>query len=111
MSDASPPPYSPIAPYLTVDDGAAAIDFYKRAFGAEEVDVMKGPDGTVMHAEIRIGDSMIMLGEENLEWGMKSPLSTNGNASSLHIYVPDVDAAFARAIEAGATSPPPPSSP
>ena len=64
---------------------------------------MLGPDGTIMHAEIRIGDSIIMLGEENEQWGTRSPLLTNGNPSSLHIYVPDVDAAFARAIDAGAT--------
>ena len=64
---------------------------------------MSGPDGEIMHAEIRIGDSVVMLGPENEQWGTRSPLSTNGNPGSLHIYVPDADAAFARALEAGAT--------
>lgn len=63
---------------------------------------MLGPDGKVMHAEIRIGDSVVMLGDEYPQWGVLSPLSTNGTASSLHVYVDDADAAFARALQAGA---------
>ena len=86
-----------------VRGAADAIEFYKRAFGAEEVSRMEGPDGTVMHAEIRIGDSTIMLGDESPQWGTKSPLSTNGNTGSLHLYVDDADAAFERALRAGAT--------
>jgi PhnB protein len=65
---------------------------------------MAGPDGAIIHAEIRIGDSVIMLGEENPQWGTLSPLSTKGNPGSLHLYVDDADAAFARAVRAGATS-------
>lgn len=64
---------------------------------------MKGPGDSIMHAEIKIGDSIIMLGEENEQWGTKSPLSTNGLPQSLHIYVDDADKAFQRALDAGAT--------
>ncbi|HEU4629732.1 MAG TPA: VOC family protein [Gemmatimonadaceae bacterium] len=105
MPTKSTPPagYHTITPGLIVRDAARAIDFYTRAFGAEEVTRMSGPDGGILHAEIRIGDSIVMLGEENEQWGTRSPLSTNGNPGSLHIYVDDVDAAFARALGAGAT--------
>ena len=98
-----PAGYHSVTPAIIVRDAAKAIDFYQRAFGAEEVSRMSGPDGSVMHAEIRIGDSLVMLGEENEQWGTRSPLSTNGNPGSLHIYVPDVDSAFDRALRAGAT--------
>jgi len=98
-----PAGYHSVTPALIVRDAAAAIDFYKKAFGAEEIDRMTGPGGVIMHAELRIGDSRIMLGEENEAWGTRSPLSLNGTASSLHLYVPDADAAVARAVEAGAT--------
>ena len=64
---------------------------------------MVGPDGSIMHAEIRIGDSLIMLGEENEQWGTRSPLTLNGVHGSLHIYVADADAAVDRAVKAGAT--------
>lgn len=99
----SPTGYHSVTPAIVVRDAAAAIDFYTRAFGADELHRMTGPDGTIMHAEIRIGDSIIMLGEENAAWGTASPLSTNGNPGSLHLYVPDADAAFDRAVKAGAT--------
>ena len=64
---------------------------------------MAGPDGSIMHAEIRVGDSVVMLGEENEQWGTRSPLSLGGVHGSLHIYVADADASFNRAIQAGAT--------
>ena len=99
---AVPEGYHSVTPALVVRDAAAAIEFYKKAFGAEEIDRMAGPDGSIMHAEIRIGDSRIMLGEENEQWGARSPLLTNGNPGSLHIYVENADAAFDRAIKAGA---------
>lgn len=99
----TPAGYHSVTPSIIVRDAAQAIDFYRRAFGAEEVSRMPGPGGTIMHAEIRIGDSIVMLGEENEQWGTRSPLSTNGNPGSLHIYVDDVDAAFARALKSGAT--------
>jgi uncharacterized glyoxalase superfamily protein PhnB len=98
-----PAGYHTITPAIVVRDAAKAIDFYKQAFGAEEVDRMVGPDGSIMHAEIRIGDSLIMLGEENEQWGTRSPLSLNGVHGSLHIYVADADAAVDRAVKAGAT--------
>ena len=98
-----PAGYHSVTPAIVVRDAAAAIDFYKKAFGAEEIDRMAGPDGSIMHAEIRIGDSILMLGEENEQWGTKSPLSLNGVHGSLHLYVEDADAAFNRALKAGAT--------
>ena len=98
-----PPGYHSVTPYLALRDAKAAIDFYTRAFGAELVLKLDMPDGTIAHAEIRIGDSVLMLAEENAEWGNRSPLSFGGSPVSMMIYVPDVDAAFARALEAGAT--------
>jgi PhnB protein len=104
MSIETPPPgYHSITPAIVVRDAAQAIDFYRRAFGAEEVSRMAGPGGSIMHAEIRIGDSVVMLGEENEQWGTKSPLSTNGNPGSLHVYVADADTAFQRAVDEGAS--------
>jgi PhnB protein len=97
-----PAGYHSITPTLIVRDAAAAIEFYQRAFAAQEIDRMVGPDGSIMHAEIQIGDSRIMLGEENEQWGARSPLSTNGNPGSLHIYVENADASFERALNAGA---------
>jgi PhnB protein len=102
-STAAPSGYHTITPAIVVRNGPEAIEFYRRAFGAEEVSRMEGPGGTILHAEIRIGDSVVMLGEENEAWGTKSPLSTDGNPGSLHMYVADADAAFQRALDAGAT--------
>lgn len=102
-TDGIPKGYHSITPALIVRDAPAAIEFYKQAFGATERHRMAGPDGKIMHAEIQIGDSVVMMGEENVEWGMKSPFSTNGLAGSLHIYVEDADKAFEKAIRAGAT--------
>ena len=98
-----PPGYHSVTPALVVRDAAAAIDFYQRAFGAIELSRMAAPDGSIAHAELRIGDSIIMLGEENEQWGTRSPLSLKGVHGSLHIYVDDADAVFDRAIRAGAT--------
>ena len=97
-----PDGYHSITPYLTVRDATRAIEFYKQAFGAKERGVMKGPDGKVMHAELTIGDSIIMLGDEFPEYGALSPQSTGGAGMGLHIYVDGVDAAFDRAVKAGA---------
>ena len=101
---ARPAGYHTVTPSLVVRDAAAAIDFYARAFGAEEVTRLAMPDGSLAHAEIRIGDSIVMLGDEKPEWGALSPQSTNGTPASLHLYVDDVDAAFARAVREGATA-------
>ena len=99
-----PKGYHTVTPALIVRDAPGAIEFYKRAFGAEEVSRMTDRNGAVMHAEIRIGDSLVMLGEENAEWGVVSPQTRGGSPSSLHLYVEDADAADARAVEAGATA-------
>jgi PhnB protein len=97
-----PEGYHTLTPFLTVRDAARAIEFYKEAFGAKERGVMKGPDGKVMHAELTIGDSIIMLSDEWPEFGALSPLSSGGAGMGLHIYVDGVDAAFDRAVKAGA---------
>ena len=103
MFTKSPPAgYHTVTPALVVRDAAAAIAFYERAFGARDLGRFLGPDGKVAHAELQIGDSRVMLGEENPAWGSRSPLSTNGVPASLHLYVDDADAAVARAVEAGA---------
>ena len=98
---AIPEGYHTLTPSITVRDAARAIEFYKKAFGAVEKGVMKGPDGKVMHAELRIGDSLFMLADEFPEFGSLSPQSVGGSGSGLHIYVEDVDSAFDRAIGAG----------
>ncbi|HSY90560.1 MAG TPA: VOC family protein [Candidatus Binatus sp.] len=97
-----PDGYHTLTPFLTVRDAARAIEFYKAAFGAQERGVMKGPDGKIMHAELKIGDSIIMLSDEWPEYGALSPLSTGGAGVGLHIYLDGVDAAFDRAVKAGA---------
>ena len=103
MPSKTPPTgYHTVTPAIVVRGASTAIDFYKRAFGAEEINRMAAPDGSIMHAEIKIGDSLIMLGEENEQWGTRSPLSTNGVHGSLHIYVEDADKSFDRALKAGA---------
>ena len=94
---AIPEGYHTITPYLTVRDAARAIEFYKQAFGAEARGVMPGPDGKIMHAELRIGDSIIMLADEFPEFGALSPQTTGGSGTGLHIYIENVDAAFDRA--------------
>jgi PhnB protein len=101
---AIPEGYHSITPYLTVRDATRAIEFYKQAFGAtlKGGGVMKGPDGKVMHAELVIGDSVIMLADENPAFGSVSPQAIGGSATGLHIYVEDVDSAFDRAVKAGA---------
>lgn len=100
---AIPEGYHPITPYMTVRDAAKAIEFYKQAFGAVEKGVSKGPDGKIMHAELRIGDSIFMLADEFPEFNSLSPQSTGGSGMGLHIYTEDVDSAFDRAVKAGAT--------
>jgi uncharacterized glyoxalase superfamily protein PhnB len=97
-----PDGYHTLTPFLTCRDAARAIEFYKQAFGAKERGVMKGPDGKVMHAELMIGDSIIMLSDEWPEFGALSPQSIGGSPMGLHIYLDGVDAAFDRAVKAGA---------
>ena len=98
-----PTGYHALTPAIICRDAAAAIDFYQRAFGATVRHNMAMPDGKVMHAEIQIADSVVMISDEFPDWGSVSPQTLGGSAASLHLYVPDVDAAFAKAIAAGAT--------
>lgn len=97
-----PEGYHTLTPYLTVRDAARAIEFYKQAFGAEDRGAMKDPSGKIMHAELKIGDSIVMLADEFPEFGSVSPQSGGSTSMGLHIYVTDVDSAFARAVKAGA---------
>jgi PhnB protein len=97
-----PDGYHSVTPYLIVKGGVRAIEFYKTAFGATELARMMQPDGRVGHAEIKIGDSPVMLADEFPEMGQKSPQTIGGTPVSLMIYVPDVDAVVARAVAAGA---------
>ena len=97
-----PEGYHSVTPYLTVDDPEAALDFYARAFGATEIERME-MGGKIGHAEIRIGDSVIMLSGEWPDMDKLGPKARGGATSSLLIYLADVDAAFQRALDAGAT--------
>jgi PhnB protein len=103
---AVPAGYHTITPQLTLDDAAQAIDWYKTALGAEETGRAVGPDGKIMHAELRIGDSVIMLNDAMM--GSKGPRAMGGSPASLWIYVEDCDALFNRAVAAGAQVPPGP---
>ena len=101
---AIPEAYGSVTPYLCINGAAQAIEFYKKAFGAKEKARMYGPDGkTIMHAEIKIGDSHIMLGEEMPQMNHLSPQTLNGTPVNLYVYVKDVDKVFNQAVKAGAT--------
>jgi len=92
-----------ITPGLVVKGADKAIEFYKKAFGAEESERMNGPDGkSVMHAELRIGDSLFFVGDEAPDMGALSPQSIGGTPCTIHLYVTDADAVFKRAVAAGA---------
>jgi len=91
-----------VTPHLVCDGAAAAIDFYKAAFGATEVARLPGPDGRLMHALITIGDSAVMLVDENPQFGLLAPKTLRGTPVRIHLYVPDADAFVARAVAAGA---------
>jgi PhnB protein len=103
-----PDGYHTVTPHLAVRNAAKALEFYGNAFGAEELFRMPGPGGVIMHAELRIGDSNIMLGEEDPQRGATSPQTIGGSPVGLLIYVKDVDASFARAEKAGCTVQMPP---
>ncbi len=98
-----PEGYNSITPYLIIKGASDAIEFYKKAFGATELFRMAQPDGRVGHAEIKVGDSIIMLADEFPEMGHKSPASLGGSPVSLLLYVEDVDAVYAQALGSGAT--------
>jgi PhnB protein len=101
-SKAIPDGYQTATPYLIVKGAAEAIEFYKRAFGATEMLRMADPQGRVGHAEIKIGDSVIMLADEHPSAGYRSPRSLGGSCVSILLYLEDVDAVFERAVKAGA---------
>jgi PhnB protein len=98
-----PEGYHTLTPYLAVDNAAQAIEFYKRAFGANERARMPGPDGKVAHAELEIGDSVLMLSDPFPHSTTKSPKELGGTTGSVFLYVEDVDAVFQQAVDAGAT--------
>ena len=98
-----PEGYHSVTPYLAVDDAAAAIEFYKRAFGATERMRMPSPDGRIAHAELEIGDSLIMLSDPFPHSQTKPPRELGGTTGGVFLYVDDVDAAFQQATDAGAT--------
>lgn len=106
MSDVKPIPdgYPRITPYLCVDDAEAAIGFYAEVFGARERMRLPMPDGDIGHAELEVGDdALLMLSSEAPEMGVRAPKSIGGSPVMISIYVEDVDAVFAKALEAGAT--------
>jgi uncharacterized glyoxalase superfamily protein PhnB len=107
---AIPDGFRTVTPHLALRNASEAIEFYKRAFAAEEIFRMPGPDGnSVMHAELSIGDSRIMLHDESPDLeGVKAPQTANATTVTLHLYVEDVDAAFQKAVDAGATPAMPP---
>jgi PhnB protein len=101
MVQAIPPAYAGVTPYLIIRHAGRAIEFYKKAFGATELMRFPGPEGTIGHAEIRIGDGIVMLADESPGCAHKSPQTLGGTPVSLMFYVADVDARFAQAVAAG----------
>ena len=99
---AIPAGHHTVAPYLAIKDAVQALEFYQRAFGATESYKILMPDGRLGHAEIRLGDSVIMLSDEFPEYGGKAPTTLGGSPVSIHLYVEDVDAFFKKALTAGA---------
>jgi len=97
-----PDNYPRVSVSLSIDGAADAIEFYKQAFGAEELMRMPGQDGRLMHAAITIDGAMLMLVDENKDWGIQSPLSLGGSPVTLHLNVPNADAAIEKAVAAGA---------
>lgn len=103
MTKGIPEGFHTLTPHLVVRGAADALEFYKKAFGAEEIHRMPGPDGKLMHAELKIGNSMLMLADEFPEWGSKGPESIGGSPVVLSLYVEDCDTVYNQAVEAGAT--------
>jgi uncharacterized glyoxalase superfamily protein PhnB len=101
--DAVPKDMHTVTPHLVCEGAADAIEFYKKAFNAIELMRLPGPNGRVMHASIKIGDSTIMLADDFPEYGGLGPKALKGSPVTLHLYTPDVDASFKQAVAAGAT--------
>ena len=98
-----PEGYTTLSPYLVVDGAAQAIDFYKRVFGATERGRFDGPDGKVAHAELQIGDTVLMVADPSAETNIKPPTQLGATSVGIFLYVEDVDATVQRAVDAGAT--------
>ena len=98
-----PDGYHSVTPYLAVDGAEQAIDFYRRAFGATERGRMQSPDGKIAHAELEIGDSVVMLSDSFPQFATKPPTELGGTSASVMMYVEDVDAVVKQAVDAGAT--------
>ncbi|SRR6266545_6731722 len=103
MTKPIPEGYHTVTPYLAVDGAADAIEFYKKAFGAQETIRMDGPDGSIAHAEIKIGDSLVMLSDPFPQSTVKAPTSLGGTSASVFLYVEDVDRVVKQAVDTGAT--------
>jgi len=99
---AIPEGFHTVTPHLVCAGAAEALEFYKNAFGATEIGRMPGPGGKIMHAEIRIGDSRVMLADDFPDWGSKGPLALKGTPVFIHLYVNDADATWQQAVAAGA---------
>ena len=102
MAKAIPDDYQRVTPYLYIDGAGSAIDFYCSVLGARERMRMPAPDGRIGHAELEIGDSVIMLADANPDMDVRSPRSIGGTPIALHVYVEDVDSVFGQAVKAGA---------
>jgi PhnB protein len=98
-----PEGYPQVTPYLVVDGAGAAIEFYGKVFGARERMRLPGPDGTIGHAELELGDSLIMVADETPQLGIHGPRTVGGTPVTISVYVEDVDGVFDRAVQAGAT--------
>ena len=103
MASAIPEGCNSINVYLVVKDARKAMEFYAKAFGGEAGACMEAPDGSVVHGEVTIGNSTLMLSQENPQWDMKSPETLGGSPASLHLYVEDCDTLFQQAVDAGCT--------
>jgi PhnB protein len=103
MAKPIPDCYRTLNLYLTVRNASEAIEFYKKAFGAEDLHRTAAPDGRLLHAEMQVGDSRLMLSDEFPEMGSQSPLALGGSPVTIWMYVPDVDEAFKQAVDAGVT--------
>ena len=98
-----PEGFHTVTPHLVIRNAAEAIDFYKRAFGAEELERMSGPDGrSIMHARLRIGDSILMVCDEFPQFGVRGPQSLGGSPVTINLYVENADTVYQRAVAAGA---------
>ena len=103
MTKPIPDGYHTLTPYLAVEDAAKAIEFYKQAFGAKELMRMDAPGGKIGHAELKIGDSLVMISDPFPQSTVRPPAEVGGSTASIFMYVEDVDAAVKQAVDAGAT--------